>query len=348
MKNPPTNPEAPPKQAFWDAAGYEDTRSVAQKNPDSGNPYIAILALDGDEMGKWMSGENARPFLENLAGKAPEYFKGLDVSTDLKRALSPAYHLQFSEALSNVSLYIADQVVSAFGGQLIYAGGDDVLAMLPAMNAIHCAQALRFCFRGQELPEKMRNRIELQSHGNGFVSAGQKYPLMVPGLEADVSCGIAVGHYNHPLQALVREAQKAEKRAKDVYGRSAFALSLMKRSGEIIHWGAKWDWAAIDLYDCFSDWSHQEVLSGRFPYALAELLKPYQLNAKQPPPAGFKDVVWAEFLHVLDRQSQGKLKEKDVPLAKTYLEQCVNQNKWQDFSNLFLAETFINRQRGEN
>lgn len=348
-----------PEKAFWAAAGYEDTRSVAEKNPltaeekkankkESKNPYIAVIALDGDEMGKWMSGEYARPFLENLAGIAPGYFREKGVGEALKRVLSPGYHLQFSEALSNVALYIANKVVTAFNGQLIYAGGDDVVAMLPAGHALHCAMALRCCFRGQELPDYLKNCMELNSRGDGFVDAGRGYPLMVPGLEADVSCGIAIGHFKHPLQALVREAQNAEKRAKNVYDRKSFAMSLMKRSGEVIHWGGKWDSSAIPLFDQFNQLSDDEAtLSGRFPYALADLLKSYRLNAKTKPDPSFEEVIRKEFLHVLKRQSQGKLDESDMPLAKSYLSECVTNGRWEDFANLFLAATFINRQRGE-
>jgi CRISPR-associated protein Cmr2 len=347
------------EKVFWAAAGYEDTRSVADKNrltaadkkngkTKSGNPYIAVLALDGDEMGKWMSGEKAQSFLNNLSGKAPGYFKGLPgFDPELKRGLSPSYHQQFSEALSNMSLHIAGRVVEDFGGQLVYAGGDDVLAMLPATEALECAWALRCCFRGEVLPKHLKNSVRLNGRGDGFVDAGLGYPLMVPGREADVSCGIAIGHCNHPLQALVREAQQAEKRAKNRYGRAAFALSLMKRSGETLHWGGKWGSDTLPLYLKFNELSDADKLSGRFPYVLAELLKPYRLNADEKPPASFRDVIWKEFLHVLSQQSDGKVKPEDLPLAKPYLNQCVASGRWTDFPGLFLAATFINRPRGE-
>ncbi|QBG48944.1 type III-B CRISPR-associated protein Cas10/Cmr2 [Verrucomicrobia bacterium S94] len=347
------------EQAFWKAAGYEDTRSVAEKNRlsaterqkgkgKSANPYIALLALDGDEMGRWMSGEKAQRFVDNLAGKAPGYFMGLPgFDPKLKRALTPAYHQQFSEALSNVALHMAAPVVEGFGGQLIYAGGDDVLAMLPATEALECAWALRCCFRGETLPDHLQNCVKLNSRGDGFVDAGLGYPLMAPGLEADVSCGIAIGHCNHPLQALVREAQKAEKRAKNRYERAAFALSLVKRSGETLHWGGKWTSNALPLYLAFEQFSEDEKLSGRFPYALAELLKPYRLDAEEKSPKSFRDVVWSEFCHVLYQQSDGRLSPRDLPLADGYLDHCVESNRWADFPNLFLAAAFINRPRGE-
>ncbi len=349
------------ERVFWDAAGYEDTRSIAERNrlsdeelkkkkTISANPYIAVIAMDGDHMGKWMSGENARPLLEKLAGKAPEYFKTLGLNGEVKRALTPSYHAQFSEALANFALHVADKVVSAYEGQLIYAGGDDVLAMLPSSEALECAFALRCCFRGEALPEHIARRLSdkgiYSERGNGFLDTGVGFPLMMPGLDADVSCGIVVGHYSHPLQSLVREAQAAEKRAKSEtgYNRSAFAVSLVKRSGEIIHWGANWDSSALDLLKEFNALTDDGKLSGRFPYALSELLKPYDFE-NATPDKGFQGVVLAELQHVIKRQSDNKL--ADIQYAKKYLDECAEKNRWQDFVNLFLAAAFINRQRGE-
>jgi hypothetical protein len=77
-------------------------------------------------------------------------------------------------------------------------------------------------------------------------------PFLVPGPKADCSVGIAIAHFKAPLQDVVRTAQAAEKRAKrnpdqGGLGRSAVAVTLMKRSGEIIEWGAKWG-GGLELY----------------------------------------------------------------------------------------------------
>ena len=86
------------------------------------------------------------------------------------------------------------------------------------------------------------------------------------------------------------------------------------------------------------------TLSGRFPYALAALLKPYDLE-NSPPDVNFKGVMLKELKHVVGRQSDNKLAE--LPNSEEYLNECVEKKRWQDFTNLFLAATFINRQRGE-
>lgn len=335
---------------FRRAMGFDSVPEVAEKN-QFGGPYVAVLAMDGDEMGKWVSGEKTPEFLKQISAKAKTYLEPILKEYDktgIRRLLTPSYHLQFSEALANFSTWLAEPIVEAFGGQLIYSGGDDVLAMLPADQAIACAEALRAVFRG-ETPNG-HSRFHLAVTQAGYVQENAGYPLVVPGPAADASVGLAIGHCNAPLQMLVREAQKAEKRAKQIYGRSALAISLYKRSGEIIQWGCKWDGNALALMRRLTKLTSGEKLSGRFPYALAALLKPYDLGkTNKDEVASMIPVIQQEVRHVLSRQGNGLPKDEQEELADmidTYLEST--KGRLEDFINLFLAETFINRSRGEN
>ncbi len=315
-----------------DIAG-ENKKDEAENGKKSKNPYVAILAFDGDEMGKWVSGAKLPKLRNQVSLLAKEYLNGIPGSESVPRSLTPSYHLQFSEALANFATKEAERIVKDHDGQLIYAGGDDVLAMLPATKAIDCAKALREKFR--------------QSY-----STNKKYIL--PGNGMDVSVGLAIGHFKAPLQMLVREAQVAEKRAKSDYERAAFAVSLYKRSGEIIHWGAKWDSNAIDLMKeltrLTSEGDGKGKLSGRFPYALAALLKPYQLkgdNSEMVP------IIEKEVGHAIKQQGTDLKLETREKLANQifdYLKSEQVQKKQEDFINLFMTETFINRNRegGDN
>jgi len=358
---------------YSDAIGIDDTRTVADRNERKG-PYLAVLALDGDSMGKWLSGAKTPAFRDCLSSGAREYFDTLasrrpEVATVLEspRPLSPSYHMQFSEALTNFSRHLARPVVEAFQGELIYSGGDDVLALVPADRAVACAAALRAAFRGEALPAGV-DHIRVVPGCPGFLrfqgGAGCRI-VVVPGPAADVSCGIAVGHYMAPLQMLVREARKAEARAKNGYGRGALAISLYKRSGETIEWGCKWDAsartegrevhgerAALQLMRLVTSLSSGEspALSGRFSYALAGLLAPYCLG-REPTvaPVALAEIVCREFAHVVAQQG-GALKpdqrEDLLRLAGLWLRQT--GPRLDDFAKLFLVETFINRQRGED
>ncbi|MFO1498735.1 MAG: type III-B CRISPR-associated protein Cas10/Cmr2 [Verrucomicrobiota bacterium] len=124
-----------------------------------GEKYFAVLALDGDEIGKWVAGDKCPDFGSQLAdyhdgsgnpeGARTYFERHLSQLLNTRRPVSPSYHLQFSESLSNFALLCARPIVEAFDGRLIYAGGDDVLAMLPADTALNCARALRMAFQGE-------------------------------------------------------------------------------------------------------------------------------------------------------------------------------------------------------
>ena len=241
--------------------------------------YIAVIAMDGDRMGKTLAG------FEN----------GED-------------HRKFSFALARFASQVGG-VVTNHGGYLIYDGGDDVLAVVSAREAIDCAKALRKLF-GDEVKGKT------------------------------ASAGIAVGHRDVPLQDLVHKAHSAEARAKNDYDRDALAVSVFKRSGEILEWGCKWGSQALGIYRALRD-SLDENLSGRFPYKLAELLQPYgDLTANM------RDVVKIEFEHAWERSSQKALSGDLAEAVSRYFDEVFGENgKPKDFLDLFLCETFINRPR---
>ncbi|MCL5099186.1 MAG: type III-B CRISPR-associated protein Cas10/Cmr2 [Candidatus Omnitrophica bacterium] len=368
-----------------------NTRSIARHHPFDndaednlelapdeapGGKYFAVLALDGDSIGQWVSGDKAPHYATQFAnytdtGKSQnqgslEYFKRCsdpDGSGNLidrfanllqtRRLVSPSYHLQFSEALGNFALLCARPIVEVFDGRLLYAGGDDVVAMLPADTALDCARALQKAFQGDlslkeflaAYAKRLLSMHETESGRNpgpssapyfqklaadeGLLDAAapgflrrldisdqrqQAIPFLVPGPAADCSVGIAIAHFKSPLQDVVRAAQAAEKRAKKQLGRSAVAVTLMKRSGETIEWGAKWDSGGLDIYDGVLEAMATGAVSSKFPYRIVELLKGYLLEtsglaAKSLAPLSdfpVAGVALREFRYVVDRQGQNK------------------------------------------
>lgn len=340
--------------------------------------YVAVLAMDGDSMGSWVSGAMSPPWKTQLSSWTLEDFfanseiGGQDIRSRLLEAprhVSPSYHLQFSEALANFSIYLAGVIVESFDGQLIYSGGDDVLAMLPARQALPCALALRKAFRGErDLAEHFSGCESLTDAHEGFVALDggswffrrtkrflpRGVPLLVPGTRTDISAGIALGHMHTPLQNLVQAAHHALDRAKTSPGKAAFAMSLHKRSGESIEWGARWDSAAIDLSNQFRKHSEEGHLSQKFPYALAALLQPYATSVPGKewqilPSGGFdpSEVFPLEIKHALDRQSDPAWRKSSESsefekLTLAYLENC-SSHPLMDFLGPFLATAFIHR-----
>jgi len=310
-----------------DCGGDETAEDAAQSEK-----YFAVLAFDGDEIGKWVSGEKMPRFSSQLADYmdgsnnqrfgAKAYFERPEFKGFLndQRPLSPSYHLQFSESLSNFALLCARPIVEAYMGRLVYAGGDDVVALLPADKALACAEALRAAFTGREVTAP-DGRILFTSRFPGFLETdqfkdehgrGRAIPILVPGPQADASVGIAIAHFKSPLQDVVRAAQAAEKRAKKQLGRSAVAVTLFKRSGETVEWGCKWEGGGLQLYRILAEALDSGKLSGKFPYRFAELLAAYRTvttpliagTASMKPVSEFKasEVILEEFKHVLGRQ----------------------------------------------
>ena len=305
------------KERSWqESLGHEpqsmpNTRSLAAHRPfendadddspsEEGERYFAVLAFDGDDIGQWVSGEKTPSFAKQLAdyesGGSLEYFQRpahaekFKVFLKTPRPLSPAYHLQFSECLSNFALRCVSSIVDAYNGRLIYAGGDDVVALLPADTALACANDLQLAFTGQS---PLNPDAGIQQKAPGFLTSKQFHevtskldpanealiPFMVPGPSASASVGIAIAHFKSPLQDAVRSAQAAEKRAKKVPGKAAVAITLMKRSGETVEWTARWEDAGVQAAFTLLAALRDSVVSAKFPYRLGELIGMYRTQS---------------------------------------------------------------------
>ena len=321
--------------------------------------YYAVLAFDGDEMGKWIAGEKTPLVMDQLSPEAAAYFSKQGMEKVL-RPLSPSYHLQFSEALSNFSLYLARPIVELFGGQLIYSGGDDVLAMVPGAQALDCAAALRAAFTGQAFAGS-ESIYTVQGRAGGFLQLVQpkaeqpRWPLVVPGPRADASVGISIGHIHSPLQNLVRAAQQAEKRAKQHYKRAAFSVSVFKRSGELTTWGGRWDSHALEAYQSLLDLMADPQTSAKLPYAVRSWLAPYGLVdtglksvLQDVDHFPFRDAVETELTHVLSRQAglaNSTLKDSFKNAVHTYLKYVLSEapDCRTDIASMFSVAAFLER-----
>jgi CRISPR/Cas system-associated protein Cas10 (large subunit of type III CRISPR-Cas system) len=363
--------------------------------------YYAVLCMDGDDMGQWVSGVKTPPLECVLADKAWRYFQnGKDglggwkpatagtvngLPSDAKsvrRPLSPGFHAALSEAISDFGLYCAGQIVEAFGGQLLYSGGDDVLAMLPAAKALDCAFALQCALRG-EIPqgcpravrEKLEGLFEFFPDAAGFLrcrNAGKdetlrpNWPLMVPGNRATASVGIAIGHVRSPMQDTIQAARDAESAAKAVTGKSAFCLSVLKRSGEAADFVARWQsgvagvWAELE--------TNPDQLTGRFPYRFLQLIRPLLSCSRKDSDKGWEPrwtgdlmrSVEAELCHVHYQQSESKAaSERKRAVARDrarhWMRQLVGDSDLADdgtfqaaltprgFVHFWMAWAFVNR-----
>jgi CRISPR-associated protein Cmr2 len=223
-------------------------REVLRKLYEIATPsdYYAILFMDGDQMGKWLSGthkdlpkfaEILHPKVREQLEEQPDWQKVLET----QRLVSPFLHAAISEALANFALNAVPHVVEELhAGKLVYAGGDDVLALLPLKDTLHVARKLRALFSGE---------ARRQSDADIFVEFGSKQwsgwldwngkKLLTMGNRATASIGIVIAHRLHPLKEVLHQVWEAEEDAKERYGRNVICIRWLKRSGEQVQMGAK-------------------------------------------------------------------------------------------------------------
>ncbi len=248
--------------------------------------YYAVLYMDGDQMGRWLSGTH-----EKLASFAsilhPEVANVLQNDAqwqpvlDQKRFITPSVHAAISSVLASFSLKLVRYVVEErYAGRVVYAGGDDVLALLPIDHVLPAARELRALFSGEVRVCGDRNDDLRQAawevafrddQCTGYLVFDGE-PLLTMGPGATASIGVAITHHLQPLDLALQAARRAEHRAKQVLGRNALAIEVLKRSGEALSVGTKWFYDGVpdavgDLI-AFCELLEKEQLSGRFPYAV--------------------------------------------------------------------------------
>ena len=223
--------------------------------------YYALILFDGDNMGRILSGEQhgcAIAYLESFHPKVRHGFNKLAGNSgpvkdygDQTRAVSPNRHLAVSSALNDFALRVVPEVVEVeHRGRVIYAGGDDVLAMLPVADLLSVMPRLRETYSGAATEDKKPD-WETANRGEdklvckrGFALMpkrnGRRALLRMMGGGATASCGAVVAHHQTPLSMVLRELRESEKRAKNKGGRNAFSLTILKRSGGALRFTDKW------------------------------------------------------------------------------------------------------------
>ncbi|WP_315783316.1 MULTISPECIES: type III-B CRISPR-associated protein Cas10/Cmr2 [unclassified Bradyrhizobium] len=150
-------------------SGYRELKAAVERlrkatsdaNEGKPNKRIAVIRLDGDNMGELLLGSAdsiaARwrdvlhpEVIRRLMDPAKNaYLRGAGWTDllDCKRLTGPALHAFISRALGHFSHRIVPWVVEReFSGRLVYAGGDDVLCIAPADEAVDLAARLQQLF----------------------------------------------------------------------------------------------------------------------------------------------------------------------------------------------------------
>jgi CRISPR-associated protein Cmr2 len=179
---------------------------------DGPSPYYGVIALDGDGMGKRIS--------------------------DCLNELDPGQaHRDLSRKLASFAAAVRSVVKRYCGAEVVYNGGDDVLALAPLSTAFELARQLALMF---------------QSTTGGSASAG-----------------VAVVHHLYPLGAALRAARAAEQQAKQVTGKAAVCVQVLRRSGEALEMRSPWsmvDNTFSDVVRLFQEDCMGSAVSSRLAY----------------------------------------------------------------------------------
>lgn len=250
--------------------------------------YYAVISMDGDKIGDWLSGKNA-PTIESLLH--PDTAEELKKDSSLrllikkKRPLGIISHLSLSIILKNFALEIAPQIIEKENyGKLIFAGGDDLLAFVPVNNLLTVVNQLHGFFQG----ETFIHSSKVLESGNGVVrvknSLLPERDILVAGTPQSeknshltASLGIAIIHHSYPLPQAIEEAftEAMKNNAKDKLGRNAVAFHLHKRAGDALKAGFKFDdfsasENALSILTKLLEFMKDGDLSSRIAYAMNE------------------------------------------------------------------------------
>ena len=139
-------------------------------------------------------------------------------------------HGRLSERLARFAKRVKD-IVDEHDRYLVYTGGDDVLAFFPMKTVLDGTWAL--------IQEYRKTFDDWKQ----FRPDGKEFPFTA-------SAGIAIAHHLQPLEIALKAARQAEHIAKSRYDRAAVCVSVLRRSGEPLQVGSKWEAGGR----CLAEW----------------------------------------------------------------------------------------------
>ena len=187
----------PQRMQAWRSA----LKDFVRKHPGlaAPSPFYAVLLMDGDSLGVHMSDPAKQTKISNAL-------------VNFTNGPTPGQEGAVEGSVP--------EIVEHHNGFLIYAGGDDVLAILPLEDALPCAAAVRkhylACFEHSKIP-------------------------------TTISAAVEFAHVKTPLGQVLGDAHGLlDDVAKDGAGRDAVAVRVWKTSGQALQWAQPWKVALAD------------------------------------------------------------------------------------------------------
>ncbi|QGA53826.1 type III-B CRISPR-associated protein Cas10/Cmr2 [Sulfolobus sp. E5-1-F] len=137
--------------------------------------------------------------------------------------LSPAFHVSISAALNRALLYEI-YLVNKHKGFVIYAGGDDLLAMLPVSEALDFVIESRKAFAGIRNSENDEDSV-ITPHQQGFMKINNAV-FTAPAIIGR-TYSIVLSHYADPLQLVIRKSYELVEDEKEM-------IMTMDKNGQAV------------------------------------------------------------------------------------------------------------------
>lgn len=272
--------------------------------------YYAILTFDGDDMGKWLSGENLKD-----------------------QSQLQDFQVQFAACLADFAAE-ARKVLDNGSGQTVYAGGDDFLGFVNLNHLLPVLKKLRQLFhRKVDMPLQQFKKADVE--------------------KIAFSAGVCVAHYKEPLSLVLQEAKNAQKKAKELNKKDAFAIAVIKGSGESHTTVLSFDEGAenVKRLQTLTHALIEETFSNNFIKTMRmELERVVDFKSDRAAFAVFDDfeqVFETELRRLLNRSSNQKDKEKrkqEVNTMTTMLMELLGDRSVENFFQMLHIADFFQRE----
>jgi len=292
---------------------FQNVLNILKLNQINPSRYYAILQMDGDHIGKWLRGEFNPKIKDTIHNKVVEvlisYSEGenrrnIEKILCAKHPTSPSIHQIFSRRLSNFAINEVRKIVEdEHYGKLVYAGGDDVLALLPIEEVLKCAYNLQ-----------------------------KKYKeILSP--KATMSAGILIVHHKYPLYLALKKVQEAEKKMKNIYNRNGFCLVFMSNSGEERECGGNWE--LVGFFEDLICYFKTDKISTTFPYQYLQVVESLYETEKNKNLENIKEILRKELERIFLRKKGEKSELKEI-LEKSILPWFEKIEDVYNFANILI------------
>lgn len=263
--------------------------------------YYTILTFDGDDMGKWLSGENLKD------------------QSQLR-----AFQRAFATCLADFAKDVKQRLNNG-SGQTVYAGGDDFLGFVNLNHLLCVLKDIRTLFH--EKVDVPLQKFKKQDAGKIAFSAG-----------------VCVAHYKEPLSLVLQEAKEAQKAAKKLDKKDAFAISVIKGSGEnhitALPFGN--DAENVERLQTLTDALIQEDFSNNF-------IKTMRMEFERLPEfkqeqATFEEVFKAELKRLLQRAAANESKRNEAGAITDMLMELFGTRSTENFFQMLHIADFFQRE----